>query len=295
MTVESDAVLRDLEVGIADLAGSVPGRLGVVIRLLEDDLDVRWNADELFPSASIIKVPIMVEAYRQAEAGVLDLDEMVLLCRADMTGGSGLLQFLHLGLTLTIADAIELMIAVSDNSATNVVLRRIGVDAVNNSMQRLGLTHTWSAGPLIQPPPGGGPRRLSETTPRDMAVLLSGIAQAEVVSATACDAMLATLEHQVYGDMLPRYLPITSQPERLAPPDLPVCIAHKTGALSGVRNDTGVLTLTTPAGPRRAVISAFTADLADEDLWTVENVGERTVAAVGRLTYLAMLRLAAIC
>ena len=75
---------------------------------------------------------------------------------------------------------------------------------------------------------------------------------------------------------------------------MPVRIAHKTGGLSGVRNDVGIVRAQTPAGERTMVFSAFTADLADEELWTAENVGARAVAAVARLAYGTLLRLAAI-
>ena len=73
---------------------------------------------------------------------------------------------------------------------------------------------------------------------------------------------------------------------------MPVRVAHKTGGLSGVRNDTGIIRAVTPAGPRMMVVSAFAADLADEDLWTVENVGARAIATIARLAYDTLLRLA---
>ena len=119
---------------------------------------------------------------------------------------------------------------------------------------------------------------MSRTTPREMADLLAGSPRGAWSAPAASAAMLQTLEHQLYADMLPRHLPLTYYPERLGLSEMPVRIAHKTGGLSGVRNDAGIVRAVTPAGPRTMIVSAFTADVADEELWTVENVGARAVA-----------------
>ena len=83
-------------------------------------------ADDLFPAASVIKVPIMVEVYRQAEAGLLALDDPLPVLAEEDGRRLRHPQYLHTGLQLTVADAVELMIVVSDNTATNLLLRRVG-------------------------------------------------------------------------------------------------------------------------------------------------------------------------
>jgi beta-lactamase class A len=286
--------MEALRQGIAGVAADLPGRLGVLVRYLHDDAEVGVAADDLFPAASVIKIPIMAETYRQADAGLLALADPLPVIAEERTDGSGVLKYLHTGLALTIADAIELMIIVSDNTATNLLIRRLGVDAVNGTMEGLGLTQTRAAGPIrlanAELPLAG----MSRTTPREMGNLLALIGTGKLVSAEASAAMLETLEHQLYSDMLPRYLPLTYYPERLGLSEMPVRIAHKTGGLSGVRNDVGIVRAQTPAGERAMVFSAFTADLADQELWTAENVGARAVAAIARLAYDTLRRLAAI-
>ncbi|MGH2409966.1 MAG: serine hydrolase, partial [Chloroflexota bacterium] len=193
---------------------------------------------------------------------------------------------------LTLADAVELMVIVSDNTATNLLLRRLGTDAVNGAMADLGLSRTRAAGPIRTANANVELSRMSRTTPREMASLLSWMAAGALVNTDASAAMVETLEHQIHDDMLPRYLPFTHYPARLGLPDMPIRIAHKTGGLSGVRNDVGIVRAQTSAGVRTMIVSAFTSDLADEELWTAENVGARAIASVGRLAYDTLLRLA---
>lgn len=281
-----------LRQGIVALAADLPGRLGVMVYYMHEDVEVAVAADDLFPAASVIKIPIMMEVYRQAAAGLLALDEPLPVVAEERTDGSGILKFLHNNLPLTIADAVELMIIVSGDTATNLVLRRVGADAVNSTMDALSLCRTRTAGPIRTANADIDLSRKSRTTPREMGNLLALLAAGKLVSAEASAAMLETLEHQLYSDMLPRHLPFTYYPERLGLPEMPVRIAHKTGGLSGVRNDVGIVRARTPAGERTMIVSAFTADLADEELWTAENVGARAVAAVGRLAYNTLLRLA---
>ncbi|HZS87693.1 MAG TPA: serine hydrolase [Chloroflexota bacterium] len=286
-----DTELGALRERIAAVAADLPGRLGVSIHYLDVHAEVRVASDDLFPAASVIKIPIMVEAYRQAAAGLLPLDEPLPVLPEEVTDGSGILKYLHTGLPLTVADAIELMIVVSDNTATNLLLRRLGTDAVNGTMRDLGLLHTRTAGPIRTANAPLGLAEMSHTTPQEMATLLEEIARGRLIDAEASAAMLQTLEHQLYADMIPRYLPFTYYPERLGLAEMPVRVAHKTGGLSGVRNDAGIVIVQTPSGARTMVISAFTADLADDELWTVENVGARAVATIARLAYETLLRL----
>jgi beta-lactamase class A len=271
-----------LRAGVVRIADALPGRLGVAVDLLDTGDRVEHHAHDLFYAASVIKIPIMVEVFRRIDAGEISPDEPLPVVAGEVTGGSGVLQFLHVGLDLTVHDALELMIAVSDNTATNLLLRHIGgAEAVNSCMDRLGLSETRSGGPIRQPNPAvRSLSTYSRTTPAEMAQLLTGIARDEVVSLAACAEMRRILAHQLYDTMLPRYLPLTG--------DTTITVAHKTGSIGQVRNDAGILTVDTPGGTRTAVVSAFTDELQDDDLWTPENIGARAVAEVGRLVYDAL-------
>lgn len=271
---------------IERLAADLPGTLGASILFLEDGARVDVQADISFPAASMIKVPIMVEAYRRAAEGALDLEEMLTVRTEDRMGGSGLLQFLHPGLQLTVRDAIELMITVSDNVATNLVLARVGHERVNQTMAEWGLPQLWSAGFL-----GHGANPPSQATPRAMTDLLTRVAQREIITPEACDAMLTTLERQLYDDGLPRSLPVMAYPERAGLAASPVRVAHKTGSLDGVRHDAGLLLCQLASGPRTISISVFTKDLHDGDLWTPDNIGLVAIARVARQAYDTQLAL----
>jgi beta-lactamase class A len=294
MTPQVRDEMESLRLGIAAVTKDLPGRLGVQVRYLHENVEVGVAEDEVFAAASVIKVPIMVETYRQAAAGLLSLDEPLPVLAEEIADGSGVLRYLHAGLALTVGDAVELMIIVSDNTATNLLMRRLGSGAVNVTMDAMGFAQTRTSGPIRTANAQVPLSRMACTTPREMAGLLTLIATGNAVGAAASAAMVETLEHQIYADMLPRYLPLTYYPERLGLSEMPVRVAHKTGALSGVRNDVGIVRAQTVAGERVMVFSAFTADLADHELWTVENVGASAVAAVARMAHEALLRLATI-
>jgi beta-lactamase class A len=291
MMIEAETIVHELEVSIGEIARNLPGRLGVVVNFLEDDFEIRFNAGERFLAASLIKVPIMAEVYRQAEIGALRLDETIVLDATDVTEGAGVLQYLHPGLQLRLADAVELMISISDNTATNMVLRRIGVDSVNEAISSLGLRNTVLGGLFGSARPVELRHRVSETSPDDMAVLLTAIARSQCVSAGASASMLRHLEHVTHQDVLPRCLPLTPHPEHLGYPIRAVQIAHKSGSLTGIRHDVGIITIETETGKHQTIVSALTDQLEDNDLWTPENVGERTLANLGRMIFDAMMQM----
>lgn len=285
----SGRVVETLAQGIGEVAAALPGRLGVTVRFLDHGLETGLNEHERFPTASVIKVPIMVEVYRQVEAGDVRLDEPLPVLAEEISAGSGILQYLHVGLELTVADAIELMIDISDNTATNLLLRRVGVDNVNATMERMGLSHTRSSGHIGRHNPAPRTEGPSHTTPWETAELLARIADGRAISPAASAAMMQTLGHQMYDDMLPRELPLHS--DLTVPGRHQLRVAHKTGSIEGVRNDAGVITVEREDGPRRVVVSAFTADVDDGNLWTPQNPCVLAVARVGRLAYDALIAL----
>jgi beta-lactamase class A len=283
-------VIAGLQHDVERVVSDLPGRMGVYIAFPHVDGEVSVSADDLFPAASVIKIAVMVEVFRQVQEGRMTLDDALPVLEEELSAGSGVLQFLHVGLELTVMDAVELMIGVSDNTATNLLLRRLGGrEAVNRAMEQLGLTRTRSGGAIGRPNPPRDWREWSRTTPYEMARLLRGIAERTLVSEEASETMLQALEHQVFEEMLPRYLPLNEDRSEIGEPR--VQVAHKTGGLDHVRNDAGIITVRTPDGVRQAIVSVFTADLDDGNLWTVENIGVLAVAEVGRMAFDALMRL----
>jgi beta-lactamase class A len=123
---------------IAAIAADLGGTVGVAARNLASQAGVSVGADDLYPLASCFKVPVMVEVMRQVDAGALRLDDRLTLDEADKSPGSTLLHC-HAGLQPTIRDLLYLMITLSDNTATDMLWRQVGLGAVNDTMRLLGL------------------------------------------------------------------------------------------------------------------------------------------------------------
>ncbi len=170
-TNEIDALLRPV---IERHAGDVC----VSIRHLESGTEFHWRPDTPQPTASLIKLPVMIAAYRMAEAGELDLNKMVTLKDEDKVPGSGILtDHLSSGLSLSIRDAIRLMIRYSDNTATNLVIDQIGLPATTNMMEQLGFQDTKLHAKVFRGDTSIAPERskqfgLGSTTSREMILLL---------------------------------------------------------------------------------------------------------------------------
>lgn len=242
------------------IAASEATLIGVALQHLESGEEILINAHDSFPMASVLKIPVLVEAFRQIEAGKFTLEDRWPLTAAEKNIGSGILTYMQDGLQPTVRDLLTLMIIISDNTATDMVMNRLGVAAIQQTMRDLGLNETHmvmtirglfenmlgdAADParlfaaLDQPqsaPPtradttvyDGGPHNNS-STPHDMTRLLAMIYRGEAISRTACDGMIHILLQQQINIRLPLFLPFG------------VPFAHKTGTLAGIRNDAGIL------------------------------------------------------
>jgi beta-lactamase class A len=228
----------------------VPGRLHVAA--WEPDAADRALlifADEVVTAASTIKVPILIAALEEVDAGRLDLAQPSAI-PAQRAGGTGVLQALPYLHTLTLADLLTLMIIVSDNTATNVVIDLIGMERVNQFCADAGLSGTVLRRKMMD----ADAVRVgleNTTTARDQAKLLGGIAWRNLLPAPLRAFALQALERQQFNDGLPSLLPDE------------VVIAHKTGELPGVRHDAGVITGT---NGRQAVVAVLLSGLDSEPL-----------------------------
>jgi beta-lactamase class A len=267
------------------VATRISGRLGVAIRYLPDGPDYRLRANEAFYPASVIKVPILAEVFWQAAEGRLDLNSRLAVTDEDRREGSGILAALKPGITLTIQDLAELMIVVSDNTATAMLVRLVGAPAVNARMRSLGLEKTRVAGAMAGDRES---RDRSETTPADMLRLFELLWNGTVADPEASTQMLGILSRQQFMD-LARYLPVDDLSEEDGRRQSPVVLASKSGAVNGVRNDVGLITARTAKGPRQYIVSVFTNEVEDARLWTPENPAMLTVGEVSRLAYQHLL------
>ncbi len=231
-----DAALRLVAVDAAARGGDI----AIAVRHLERG--DRWDLAPTLalPSASTIKVPILAALYEAAAEGRLHLQERVRLRPEDQVTGSGILQVLSPGVRLPLRDLAELMIVVSDNAATNMVLERVGVAPVNALMEGLGLHLTRVLRPLQVIPAGA--RGTNTIAAGEYADLFALIARGQVVSWDACRRMVATLKRQQIRDALPALLPDPGEGRPLgAAPAWE--LAHKTGGIRGHQHDGGLLYL----------------------------------------------------
>lgn len=257
----ANAALAKLAPKLELLASHMPGIVAISIADLNRGRDLAINGDVNLPAASTIKVPVMVEVFRQIAQGRFTQATPVALIDADRDCGYGSLCDAPWGARYTIATLLRLMIARSDNTAANMLIRTVGRQNVNATMAGLGLVQT-RLGDSIR---SDGDIRVLRTSTNEMMGLLIMIARHQVVNDAACDAMVAILVGQRHNSLLPKELP-----KGLA-------IAHKTGTLHDTLNDVGIVYLN--GAPY--VFCAFTTHMADLD------VGERFIRVASKLTYQA--------
>src|SRR5215211_4483221 len=219
-----------------------------------------FGGDEPVRTASTIKVAVMVEAFARVAEGKAKWSDELVLSKAARYAGSGVLQDLTDGLRLTLRDAVTLMMTVSDNTATNMVLDHLSTDAVNARMEPLGFRQTR----IMRRVGGGGVSRegqvesnkrfgLGRTTPRELATLLEKLERGEVVSPEVSKEMIDLLKREQGTNGIWRNLWRVSK-------------ATKSGALDALRSNVGVI-----YHPRGRIALAVTCDDMPEPDWTLDN------------------------
>ncbi|MBC5805126.1 MAG: hypothetical protein DLM53_01660 [Candidatus Eremiobacter antarcticus] len=246
------------------LASGTRGVVAVSVVDLDSGMSIAINGDRNLPAASTIKVPVMVEVLRQIDVGKFSFQRTVSLTDADRDCGYGSLCTAHWGSQYTVLQLVWTMITVSDNTATNMLIRLVGRQHINQTMSGLGLDQT-RLGDVIR---SDGDIRVLRTSANDMMRLLGMIAGHRLINAQACDEMLQILSGQRHNRLLPAWLPKG------------LTIAHKTGTLRDTLNDVGIVEL--DGAPY--VICVMTTHLADLD------AGERFIRRASLLTYRAFFR-----
>ncbi|MCM8783221.1 MAG: class A beta-lactamase-related serine hydrolase [Candidatus Omnitrophica bacterium] len=204
------------------------GKVGILIKDLETNWVISFNEELSFPAASLIKVPIMLACFSAVEEGRMKFEDTVKLKNSDKTSGSGILKNLPAGKIFNIERLVELMITVSDNTATNILIEKLGFEYLNNYFNKIGLRNTT----LVRRMMDFRERKKGVdnfTTAKDMACVFEKIYRKQKVKANFADKSLGFLEAQKYRDRIPSKLP----PE--------IKVAHKTGLERGVCHDTGIV------------------------------------------------------
>ncbi len=255
----------NLEKRIAEKLKGFPATVTLYAKNLNTGVSFSRQGDDPVRTASTIKLPIMIECYWEASQQKLDLDEPIELTENEKVNGSGILQDLSGGIKLPVRDLIDLMIVLSDNTATNLIINRIGGNAVNARMAALGLTQTRLMRKIFKESPSGVTAEgalpenkrwgLGRSSPHEMVTLLEKLERGEPVDKATSGIMLSILKRQRDRDGIARDMK-------------EVTVAEKTGALDQLRSDVAIVY--TKAGD---IAMAITVDGIPEPNWTPDNPG----------------------
>jgi len=278
-----------LQSRIAEAVHAFRGDMGVAVINLDTGESVAVNGDQRFPTASLVKVAVMVEVFNQIAEGKLRPEQTLTLRNEDKAGDETVpLNVMHPGSVLTVADLLRFMIAWSDNTATNLLVRLVGTANVDKRLESYGITEmklfrpTFRDGRADVFPELEREYGLGMTTPNAAAKLFALIAQGRIVSRAACDEMISILALQQDRAMIPRSLPLD---------DGKVLVANKTGwdeeklpDASGfkgdVRNDAAYV-----KSPGARYVIAICARRIKDKRSSVDNETFVTGAAISRMVF----------
>jgi beta-lactamase class A len=238
---------QKLEANIHDIDRHLDGVMGVAIEDLTTGNQFFLHENEVFAQASSIKIAVLAELYRQAQQGQLKLTDLYTVQASDLVADSNIMGGTTPGVTrVTLRDLATMMVAVSDNSATNVLIDRVGMENVNAMLDSLGLSHTRLRRKMMDLDAAKHGRE-NISTPREMMTLLAALYRGKVLN-KEMESDFFTMLSTGKDSWIPRYLPA----------DLKV--ADKPGELEAVRNDSGVVFVE----GRPYVICVMTAYLENE-------------------------------
>lgn len=250
------------------LAKAHRGQIAYTVHNLDTGERYESRGDEPFPTASLIKVPILVTLYDLVEKGSISLDDPIRVLKIDKVPGSGMLQHLHDGIEITVRDAAWLMSTISDNTATNLLLDKVAMRRVWDKMDSLRLPKTRVHSKSFQrftsiAMDSSAKYGLGVTTSNDMARLFALLADGKAVSAASDSAMLKLLENNTNNEQMRRYA-------------AGVTVATKDGAGDQIRTECALFRLQS-----RVVACVLTKDNQDRS-WQIDNEAQLTLANFGK-------------
>jgi beta-lactamase class A len=254
------------------LAKAHKGKVAIAVKNLANGKSYFLNADDPMPTASLIKFPVMIEVYQQVAEGKVKMSDPVTLHQADKVPGSGVLtDHFSDGATFPLRDAVRLMIAFSDNTATNLVLDKIGIGATAKRMETWGFPNTkihaksFRGSTTSVFPERTARFGLGSTTAREMVRLLEKLHKEELVGPEASKEMLEHLKKCDDKDKFSRFLPAGT------------IVAHKTGSVNEARTDAGILYL-----KGGAVAVCVLTEGNEDKSWRPDNAGNLLCARVAQ-------------
>src|SRR5215217_762872 len=280
MTVQTKRIgtRAQMERALDAIVAQAGGEIALAAMNLTTGEDVARNAERSMPTASVFKLPLLVEVFRQVEEDTLDLEERVTLRAEDIVKGSGILRDFGPGLQPTLRDLAMMMVIVSDNSATNLLLDRVGgPQRVNATMRELGLSSIVVHRRIVFGEMTTN-SSLAEAAPRDLMRLVAMLAREELVSPAASREMLAILGRQRYLEQAPRFVAYGPYAGDFGLPQ-PISVHNKTGFINGLRADTGLITI----DPDVRIAYSVVNDAGADATYRQEHPGDIVNALIGRV------------
>ena len=268
------APAADLASQIQPLIDDFDGEVAVVIKQLDTGEEFEYRATEPMPTASLIKLPLMVAAFQDVADGKLELAKPITLQAEDKVPGSGILtEHFSPGAVLSLDNVIHLMITYSDNTATNLVIDQVGLPRTAELMKTLGCDETVLNSKVYRRDTSIFPERsqkygLGSTTAKEIVSLLEKLHAGTLVSPEASEQMLAHLRACDDNTKLRRFLPAGTR------------TANKTGAVSDTRCDAALVE--SPAGPLAMCVLA--TNIEDRS-WNSDNAAEVLCGKIGKAAY----------
>jgi beta-lactamase class A len=246
-TLKRHLLWKKLQADIGQVDQQLDGVLAVAVKDLTSDEEFLLNGDEIMPQASSIKIAVLANLYLQSEAGKLKLTDSYTVRQQDLVAGSDVLLGLTPGFSrLNLRDLATIMVAVSDNSATNVLIDRLGMENINAMLEQLGL-HSTRLRRKMMDLNAANQGRENVATPREMMTLLSAIYRGKLLNKETTADFFKVLSTHKESSML------QGLPDN-------VSAANKPGELEAVRNDSGIIFV----NQRPYVLCVMTSYLKDE-------------------------------
>jgi beta-lactamase class A len=272
---------------ILEICEEFDGRIGLSAYNFQTQETVGCRAEEVFPTASVIKLPVLLTLMQQVQDGQYSLDDPIMLRRGDQIGGSGLLQYLSPGLTMPIRDWAFLMMSISDNLATNVLIDHVGQEKVQAWLANHGYADVALRRKIDFTILNKDQNELGTATPAGLTRMITAVFHNQHLTPNACQEILRMM-NKVGADRVGRYLPFEPYGSDV-PDEQKLQLAGKTGSLKGMRGQTAVVWHGKREENRGFALTVINEGNREPELWNPDAPGVLVIGRLARVVYDAWL------
>lgn len=272
---------------VREICEGFNGRIGLSAINLQTEETIGYQAEDVFPTASVIKLPVLLALMQQVEDGLYSLDDPLMLRRGDQIGGSGLLQHLSPGLTMPLRDWAFLMMNISDNLATNVLMDHVGLAKMQQWLSDNGYPDVELRRKIDFNILNKDQNELGTATPAGLTRMITAVFQQKHLTPAACTEMLRMM-NKVGADRIGRYLPFEPYGSDV-PEDKKLQLVGKTGSLKGMRAQTAVVYRGQPKQNQGFALTVMNEGNTAPELWNPDAPGVLVIGQLAKAVYDAWL------